>query len=206
MRIFYDILPPIRSNLLGYDLVIILTAIGTLAYFLYVKMHTTNIYNMIHTKGYLPDEVLEKGEATLPTKEEIKQTKIKLRKMRETSDKYYTMYTNLAGIFPLLGILGTVISLLPMVQDMGNMQLNFFVALTSTLWGLVFAIFFKLLDGVLSPRIERCNRGIDDYMEKLETTIKLDTACTCGSSTARQESSHTSKAVESHMVENNEEE
>jgi len=145
-------------------------------------MHSNNVYNTIHTKGYRPDDVLDKSEAAPPSKEEIKRTKIKLRKMRETSDKYYAMFTNLAGIFPLLGILGTVISLLPMVQDMGNMQLNFFVALTSTLWGLVFAIFFKVLDGVLSPQIERNNRGIDDYLEKLEAA-KLpggESPCTCG--------------------------
>ena len=184
MRIFYDILPPIRNNLIGYDLLIILTAVGTLVYFLYVRMHSNSVYNMIHTKGYRPDNVLDRSEASPPTKEEIKQIKIKLRKMRETSDKFYTMFTNLAGIFPLLGILGTVISLLPAVQDMGNMQLNFFVALTSTLWGLVFAIFFKVLDGVLSPQIERNNRGIDDYLNKLEATAKAPDGgaiCTCGS-------------------------
>ena len=187
MNILYDILPPIRNNLLGYDLIIILTAIGTLAYFIFVRMHSNNVYNMIHTKGYRPDDVLDAGEAAPPSKEEIKQTKIKLRRMRETSDKYYTMFSNLAAIFPLLGILGTVISLLPMVQDVANMQHNFFVALTSTLWGLVFAIFFKVLDGVLSPRIERNNRGIDDYMEKLEATTKAEATCTCGSCASQKE-------------------
>ena len=172
MRILNDLLPPIINNLLGYDLIIILTAVGTLGYFFFVRMHSNIVYDMIHTQGYRPDDVLDTGDAAPPSKEEIKQTKIKLRKMRETSDKYYAMYTNLAGIFPLLGILGTVISLIPMVQDMGNMQQNFFVALTSTLWGLVFAIFFRLLDGVLSPRIERNNRGIDDYLDKLEVKVK----------------------------------
>ena len=181
MSIFYDILPPIRDNLLGYDLIIILTAVGTLAYFLFVRMYSNKVYNMIHTKGYRPDDVLDTGEVVAPSKEEIKQTKTQLRVMRETSEKYYTMFTNLTGIFPLLGILGTVISLLPMVQDMGNMQANFFVALTSTLWGLVFAIFFKVLDGMLSPRIERNNRGIDDYMEKLEASGRaLNYVCSCG--------------------------
>jgi len=168
MRVLYDILPPIRDNLFGYDLIIILTAIGTLGYFLFVRLHSIKVYNTIHTQGYRPDE-LEKDDTVAPTKDEIKQTKIKLRKMRETSEKYYSMYTNLTSIFPLLGILGTVIALIPMMQDMANMQGNFFVALTSTLWGLVFAIFFKLLDAILSPRIERNNRGIDDYLEKLES-------------------------------------
>jgi len=172
MQIFNDILPPIRDNLFGYDLIIILTAIGTLGYFLFIRFYSIKVYNEIHTKGYRPDDVLDKSDTAPPTKDEIKQTKVKLRKMRETSEKYYSMFTNLTGIFPLLGILGTVISLIPMVQDMANMQHNFFIALTSTLWGLIFAIFFKVMDAILSPRIERNNRGIDDYLEKLEATLK----------------------------------
>jgi len=172
MRIFYDILPPIRDNLFGYDLIIILTAIGTLGYFLFVRFHSSKVYNAIHTKGYRPDDVMDTGDTKPPSRDEIKQTKLKLRKMRETSETYYSMYSNLTGIFPLLGILGTVISLLPMVQDMANMQTNFFVALTSTLWGLIFAIFFKVLDAMLAPKIERNNRGIDDYLEKLEASAK----------------------------------
>ncbi|MCL2362620.1 MAG: MotA/TolQ/ExbB proton channel family protein [Defluviitaleaceae bacterium] len=171
MNILRDLIPPIIDNLFGYDLIIILTAIGTLGYFLFVRFHSIKVYNAIHTKGYRPDDMLDKGEIPTPSREEIKRTKIDLRKMRETSEKYYSMYSNLTGIFPLLGILGTVIALIPMVQDMANMQHNFFVALTSTLWGLVFAIFFKVLDAMLAPRIERNNRGIDDYLDKLETSI-----------------------------------
>ena len=172
MQIFNDLLPPIRDNLFGYDLIIILTAIGTLGYFLFIRFYAAKVYNAIHTQGYRPDDVLDRGDVVPPSREDIKGTKVKLRKMRETSEKYYSMFVNLTGIFPLLGILGTVISLIPLVQDMGNMQHNFFVALTSTLWGLVFAIFFRLLDGVLSPRIERNNRGIDDYLDKLDAKEK----------------------------------
>jgi len=172
MNIFHDILPPIRDNLFGYDLIIILTAIGTLAYFFFVRIHSAKVYNTIHTKGYRPDNVLDQGDVGLPSREEVKKTKDTLRKMRETSDKYYSMYANLTSIFPLLGILGTVLALIPMMQDVTNMQGNFFVALTSTLWGLVFAIFFKLLDAILAPHIDRNNRGIDDYMEKLESASR----------------------------------
>jgi len=175
MGILQDLLPPIIDNLFGYDLIIILTAVGTLGYFLFVRFHAMRVYNAIHTQGYRPDDVMDAGDAAPPSRDEVKKTKTRLRKMRETSEKYYSMYSNLTGIFPLLGILGTVIALIPMVQDMANMQTNFFVALTSTLWGLVFAIIFKILDAMLAPRIERNNRGIDDYLEKLEaTTIKAE--------------------------------
>ena len=170
MNILSDILPPIINNLMGYDLLIIITAIGTFGYYLFIRFHSIKVYNAIHTQGYRPDDMLSLGSALPPSLEEVKQTKINLRKMRETSDKNYSMYTNLTGIFPLLGILGTVISLIPMVQDMANMQGNFFVALTSTLWGLVFAIVFRVLDATLAPRIERNIRGIEDYLHKLEVT------------------------------------
>jgi len=175
MSIISDLIPPIVNNLFGYDMIIILTAVGTLGYFLFVRFHSIKVYNTIHTKGYRPDDMMDAKDTTPPSRDEIKKTKINLRKMRETSEKYYSMYANLTGIFPLLGILGTVIALIPMVQDMANMQHNFFVALTSTLWGLVFAIFFKVLDAMLAPRIERNNRGIDDYLEKLEATTLATT-------------------------------
>ncbi|MCL2400462.1 MAG: MotA/TolQ/ExbB proton channel family protein [Defluviitaleaceae bacterium] len=165
-----DLLPPIRDNLLGYDLLIILTAIGTLGYFLFILLYTGKVYSTIYTQGYLPDDV-DDEEPVVQTRADLKKMKSRLRNMRETSEKYYTMFVTLTGIFPLMGILGTVISLIPMVQDIQNMQGNFFVALTSTLWGLVFAILFKILDGTLYPRIEGNNRGIDEYLEKLESKL-----------------------------------
>ena len=76
------------------------------------------------------------------------------------------MYVNVTAIFPLLGILGTVLSLLPMVADLSNMQMNFFAALTSTLWGLIFAILFKLLDGFLSARMEDNDKSVALLLER----------------------------------------
>lgn len=72
--------------------------------------------------------------------------------MRNRTGSLYSLFVNLTGIFPLLGILGTVISLLGMVGDMTNVQDNFYGALTSTFWGLVFAIIFKFLDGIISAK------------------------------------------------------
>jgi chemotaxis protein MotA len=167
MRLLEAILPPIRQNLLGYDMIIMVAAAGTLAYFIFMRRYASYVYNAIYTKGYRPDDI--EGAAAAPlSAEETKALRGRLRVMRETTEKYYAMFINLIGIFPLLGILGTVVALLPMVQDTGNMQQNFYVALTSTLWGLVFSIIFKLLDGTLYPRIERNNRGIEDFMRKLE--------------------------------------
>ena len=171
MNIMGELLAPIRANLFGYDMLIILMAVGTFGYLLFILWYANKVYSTIHAEAYLPDDVYDELDAAPPTRGEIKRMKTKLRKMRETSEKYYTMFVTLTNIFPLMGILGTVIALIPMVQHVENIQQNFYIALTSTLWGLIFAIFFKILDGVLLPRIERNNRGIEDYLEKLEHTL-----------------------------------
>jgi len=169
MNILNELLPPVIDNLFGYDMLIILMAVGTLGYLLFILWYTGWVYNKIHTQAYLPDDAYDDPEP--PTKAEVKQMKSSLRRMRETSEKYYSMFATLTGIFPLMGILGTVVSLIPLVQDIQNMQGSFFVALTSTLWGLIFAIFFKILDGMLYPRIERNNRSIEDFLESLDSKL-----------------------------------
>ena len=160
MGIFRDIMVPIRENLLGFDLLIFIFALGTFCYYMIARGLAVRIYKTLRPQGFLPED--NDAQINPPSKKE-------LVKMRERSYGYYTMFTNLASIFPLLGILGTVISLLPMVPGIETMRQNFLVALTSTLWGLVFAIIFKLLDGLLSPRIEDNIKTIDLYLSKKST-------------------------------------
>lgn len=62
--------------------------------------------------------------------------------------KFYTLFVTLITIFPLLGMFGTVIGLLGLdltTGDMENIRSNFFLALTSTAWGIIFSVFFKML-------------------------------------------------------------
>lgn len=80
---------------------------------------------------------------------------------RARSERWYSWFVNLTAIFPLLGILGTVKSLLPMVADMENMQHNFFAALTSTMWGLIFAIVCKFADAPLAAKIEENDKELE---------------------------------------------
>jgi chemotaxis protein MotA len=80
--------------------------------------------------------------------------------------KLYNLYLTLITIFPLLGMLGTVFGLLGLDMtgsDMENVRGNFFTALTSTAWGIIFATIFKLLNAVIE----------DDVEEKIETAKKL---------------------------------
>ncbi|MBR1739994.1 MAG: MotA/TolQ/ExbB proton channel family protein [Ruminococcus sp.] len=90
--------------------------------------------------------------------------------MRNQTGRLYSLFVNLTGIFPLLGILGTVISLLGMVSDMNDITGNFYGALTSTFWGLVFAIVFKFLDGIISAKIEDNEKTVALYLERNSVT------------------------------------
>lgn len=67
---------------------------------------------------------------------------------------WYSMYSNSAAAFTLLGILGTVASLMQM-SGMDNLADNFMSALNTTFWGLIFAIASKIADPFISASLER---------------------------------------------------
>ena len=82
--------------------------------------------------------------------------------LREKMNKTYALYSNFTTIFPLLGMLGTVWALIPMVNTIGTTDTsNFFSALTSTLWGIIVAILFKVLDSTVSYKIEDNEKRIE---------------------------------------------
>ncbi|MBP0966929.1 MAG: MotA/TolQ/ExbB proton channel family protein [Oscillospiraceae bacterium] len=74
-----------------------------------------------------------------------------LRTQRQKLNVCYSAFTAFISIFPLWGMFGTVTALLAldMNGDLSSVQENFFTALTSTAWGILFAIAFKVLNAVL---------------------------------------------------------
>lgn len=78
----------------------------------------------------------------------------------------YTLFVTTISIFPLLGMFGTVIGLLGLdlaTGDMENIRANFFIALTSTAWGIICSVFFKILHAFTADYVE----------EQIETAKKL---------------------------------
>lgn len=71
---------------------------------------------------------------------------------------YYTLFLNLTGTFTLLGILGTVVSLLRLVDMSAEVDMEFLGALTSTLWGIIFTIIFKVLDSFIAYYLDMGER------------------------------------------------
>lgn len=160
------VLKVIAKNLIGYDLLIFIIA-ALNGWFFYISHRRANdLYKKLRLVIFLPLQPLD-GKS-IKTVSHTYQLEDFVR-MRERAESDYAIFTNLTAIFPLLGILGTVISLLPMVADMANLQGNFFAALTSTFWGLVFAIGFKVCDSFLSSRMEDNDKNVNLLLSRVQT-------------------------------------
>ncbi|MBP5154655.1 MAG: MotA/TolQ/ExbB proton channel family protein [Lachnospiraceae bacterium] len=153
----------IWSNLLGFDLLIFVAAVLTGVCYFFTRLYADKLYQKLHMVIFVPAHQ-EKPEAVAEAVRGVDEDEFV--SLRKRSESLYSLYMNLTSIFPLLGILGTVVSLLPMVNDMANMQQNFFAALTSTFWGLIFAIIFKMLDGLLASRIEDNDKNVSMLLER----------------------------------------
>lgn len=160
MKDFFSI---IFKNLWGYDLIIFLVALGTAFVYYCTRKASDRLYKKMHLTVFVPDKKASRREADMDISD-LRETEIV--SMRNQTGRLYSLFVNLTGIFPLLGILGTVISLLNMVSDMENVQGNFYGALTSTFWGLVFAIIFKFLDGIISAKIDDNEKNVQLYLER----------------------------------------
>ena len=69
----------------------------------------------------------------------------------------YTVFLTILSLFPLLGMLGTVAALLGLdmsAGDMENIKNNFFNALTSTAWGIIFSVIGKSVNALFENFIE----------------------------------------------------
>lgn len=164
-----NIFSVIFMNFWGYDLIIFIAAVITGAVYFFLHQSADRLYNKMHLTVFVPDGNLSRKEADKDISG-LRETDIVT--MRNNMGRLYSIYVNLTGIFPLLGILGTVVSLLGMVSDTGNVTGNFYGALTSTFWGLIFAIIFKFLDGVTSAKIEDNEKNVALYLERNNFSAK----------------------------------
>ena len=87
------------------------------------------------------------------------------------TSRFYTLFVTMISIFPLLGMLGTVIGLLGLdlaSGDMDNIKNNFFIALTSTAWGIIFSVIFKVVHAWVADDIEEQIEAAKKLAEELE--------------------------------------
>ncbi len=139
----------IFGNLLGFDGIILLLGVFN-AWVLYKAYNAANkLVSDLSTDGLCQADMRmdeNAGGKRLSDKEIIA--------LRSKAETLYTWYINISAVFPLLGILGTVIALIGMQSDMAGTDENFLLALTSTFWGLVFSIIFKALQTLIEARLD----------------------------------------------------
>lgn len=88
----------------------------------------------------------------------------------------YTLFVTLISIFPILGMLGTVTALLGL--DLSgeaasvSARTGFFNALTSTAWGIIFAVIFKIINAVISPAVENNIQLVTDLINQNRDRIR----------------------------------
>ncbi len=159
-----NIFSVIFMNFLGFDIFIFLAAVFNGFLFYMVKLTSDRLKAKMSHTVYVPHFEASRREADEQVSELREEEVLTLR---SASDRAYSLFVNITGIFPLLGILGTVVSLLGLVSDMENVTGNFYAALTSTFWGLIFAIVFKFLDGLIAPQIEQNEKSVKLYLDSI---------------------------------------
>ncbi len=151
------------TNFLHFDFIIFVFAGVTAVFYAICLKYARALYRGLHLVLFVPERnCLGEAERRVAA---IRESEIAGLHRRET--RAYQVFSNFIMIFPLLGILGTVLSLLPLVGILGQeVSANFFAALTSTFWGLVFAIVFKVLDGFLSGAVADNESTVALYLKR----------------------------------------
>ncbi len=161
----------IFQNLIGFDLMIIIVGILNGVCFYFVKKFADQLYKKLHLQFFVPSH--SDDQETIPQRYGAKEEE-EIISLRKKAEALYAVFINVTAIFPLLGILGTVLSLIPLVSQMAAFETNFFAALTSTFWGLVFAITFKLLDGFLSARMEDNEKSVELFLARFQDKLEAE--------------------------------
>lgn len=138
MSFYGYIFKTLSASILGYDFPILLLAIASFVFFL----------------------------ITISMAKAIKKRRIEWQKNKNVQfssfllhglSRFYTLFGTTISLFPLFGMLGTVFGLLGLDLANGNMdniKNNFFVALTSTAWGIIFSVIYKFLDAFVADYVE----------------------------------------------------
>lgn len=147
MNIYFDAFHKLKESIFGNDFIILIAGIAALFFMIITLIFASAIEKRIK-------EWKKNKNVTFS------------RFLLHGTSKAYTMFVTMISIFPLLGMLGTVIGLLGLDLaggDMENIKNNFFIALTSTAWGIIFSVVYKV-----------CNAFMSDYVEEqIETAKKL---------------------------------
>lgn len=165
-----EFIKAIFSNVLGIDGLIIILVIANIFFVGYmVRRMSGKIELTLRKVVYKPiGDILKE---IVPHSDDKKEEKIDLHRLKsqlETQQLWYQMFISITSILPMMGILGTVISLLSVTaMDTSIIQVNFMTALSSTFWGIVGAIICRIIEGTLTPAVERNTDNFDMLISKI---------------------------------------
>lgn len=163
------------KNLFRFDWMIFALAGANVYVFLRTRRMMKKLSRILRPKGSLIGGWTSEAEVKAVFAKYLKPSgEDELIRFRQKIRTSYAFYENITAIFPLMGILGTVVSLLPMVQAMQVSESAplFFSALTSTFWGIVFAILYKTLDSYLAPEIEEAEKNLSLFLDRNTVWMK----------------------------------
>ncbi len=90
------------------------------------------------------------GSSPLEVEEKISMSFPHWEKLYKDATRWYYLFTSMITVFPLLGIGGTILGIIPTMLDFSQVNTYFSLALVSTLLGVIFATIFKFFEGYLS--------------------------------------------------------
>ncbi len=134
-----------------YNLLIIFLAVVNL-YFLYKAFqHIQLLKKELYTGESVLEKLISKRLGKPDAAERLgKDDFHRWEIMYRDATRWFHLFTGMISVFPLLGVGGTVLGIIPAVIDLNNVQSSFALALISTLLGVLFAILFKFFEGYLS--------------------------------------------------------
>ena len=141
----------IRDNLNGFTFDTIIILIGVINGFIF--------YFTRKNAKKISDSLKNEQNLSLTTYTPLEVYAVKLQELDKkckASESSYSLFVSINSMFPLIGILGTIFALMTLVGGEASYatQESFFVALTSTFWGVLFAIIYRLADATVSTIIQ----------------------------------------------------
>lgn len=159
------------------SVVIILLGLAVFAALGYYSMRFRDILSAFAhievRKSSYEEKLDKKGNIDTAAALRVSYDRRKLEENREAYNKFYSRYvvaSQLIGLFPLLGILGTVLGLISSdLADIDSLVAGLTDALRTTLWGLVCAIVLKAADAAVPGKLVN---DIDARFETVDGAIE----------------------------------
>ncbi|MCR4645143.1 MAG: MotA/TolQ/ExbB proton channel family protein [Oscillospiraceae bacterium] len=145
---------------------IILLGCITIGLFVWCILISRNLDNILQPRTRRANPSRETKEET---PEDIRNIEDDVVKKCNKMNMIYSCAVNCTTAFPLLGMLGTVISLMSLAGNMDGQEIpvdQFFMALRTTMWGIIGGIIGKGFDAYVSVKVAANNKETDTLLER----------------------------------------